>query len=101
MIDLPLLLAFAAAASLLTVTPGVDTAIVLRTATLEGRKTFLEAVRRTVERISIPLTVGGGISSVDDINKLLETGVSKISVNSAAVPLAAWPALLTSTSTRP
>jgi len=38
MIDLPLLLAFAAAASLLTVTPGVDTAIVLRTATLEGRR---------------------------------------------------------------
>lgn len=38
MIDLPLLLAFAAAASLLTVTPGVDTAIVLRTATLVGRR---------------------------------------------------------------
>ena len=38
MIDLPLLLAFAAAASLLTVTPGVDTAIVLRTTTLEGRR---------------------------------------------------------------
>ncbi len=38
MIDLPLMLAFIAAASLLTVTPGVDTAIVLRTATLEGRR---------------------------------------------------------------
>ena len=55
------------------------------TATLEGRKTLLEAVRRTVARISIPLTVGGGISSIDDIKKLLEAGVAKISVNSAAV----------------
>ena len=55
------------------------------TATLEGRKTFLEAVRRTVARISIPLTVGGGISSIDDIKTLLDAGVSKISINSAAV----------------
>ncbi len=55
------------------------------TATLEGRKTFLEAVKRTVERISIPLSVGGGIGSVEDIEALFEIGVSKASINSAAV----------------
>lgn len=55
------------------------------TATLEGRKTFFEAVKRTVERIHIPLTVGGGIASLDDIQKMLDAGVSKLSMNSAAV----------------
>ncbi len=55
------------------------------TATLEGRKTFLEAVKRTVERISIPLSVGGGIGGVEDIEALFEIGVSKASINSAAV----------------
>lgn len=55
------------------------------TATLEGRKTFLEAVKRTVERISVPLTVGGGIGSLEDIELLFSIGVSKISMNSAAV----------------
>jgi len=55
------------------------------TATLEGRKTMVDAVRRTVERISIPLTVGGGIGSVDNIEELFEVGVSKVSVNTAAV----------------
>ena len=55
------------------------------TATLEGRKTLLDAVKRTVEGISIPLTVGGGIASCSDIEMLLNVGVTKISVNSAAV----------------
>ncbi len=55
------------------------------TATLEGRKTFLEAVKRTVEAISIPLTVGGGIGSLDDIRRLLELGVAGVSLNSAPV----------------
>ncbi len=55
------------------------------TATLEGRKTLLEAVKRTVERISIPLTVGGGISSCKAIEELLGIGVSKVSINTAAV----------------
>lgn len=55
------------------------------TATLEDRKTIIDAVKRTVEGISIPLTVGGGIGSCADIKKLLNVGVSKISINSAAV----------------
>jgi len=55
------------------------------TATLENRKTMLDVVKRTVERISIPLTVGGGISTIDDIARLMDAGVSKISINSAAV----------------
>ena len=55
------------------------------TATLEKRKTLLEAVKRTVEGISIPLTVGGGIGSCSDIEALMNVGVSKISINTAAV----------------
>lgn len=55
------------------------------TATLENRKTLLDAVDRTVKAISIPLTVGGGIRSLDDMRQLFDIGVSKVSVNSAAV----------------
>lgn len=55
------------------------------TATVENRETLLDAVKRTVERISIPLTVGGGIRSVEDIEALLDMGVSKVSINTAAV----------------
>ena len=55
------------------------------TATLENRKTMLDAVKRTVERISVPLTVGGGISSCEGIEELLGVGVSKVSINTAAV----------------
>lgn len=55
------------------------------TATIEGRKTFLDAVKRTVARIDVPLTVGGGIGSIDDIRTLLDAGVSAVSMNSAAV----------------
>ncbi len=55
------------------------------TATLENRKTFFDAVKRTVERIRIPLTVGGGIGSTDDIRRMIDLGVSKLSMNSAAV----------------
>jgi len=65
---------------------GADELVLLDiTATLEGRTTMLEAVRRTVERIEIPLTVGGGIGSIADIRRLLDLGVSKVSINSAAV----------------
>lgn len=65
---------------------GADELIFLDiTATIENRETFLEAVRRTVERINIPLTVGGGIRGVDDIQKLMDAGVSKVSLNTAAV----------------
>jgi len=55
------------------------------TATIENRGTLIEAVRRTAEQISIPLTVGGGIRTVDDIQALLDVGATKISVNTAAV----------------
>lgn len=55
------------------------------TATIEGRKTLLDAVKRTVERISVPLTVGGGINSCKAIEELLGLGVSKVSINTAAV----------------
>jgi cyclase len=55
------------------------------TATHEGRKTFAELVQRIAERINIPFTVGGGISTVDDVQLLLRNGADKVSVNSAAV----------------
>ncbi|NLB35112.1 MAG: imidazole glycerol phosphate synthase subunit HisF [Elusimicrobia bacterium] len=54
-------------------------------ATLEGRKNQLEWVRKVASVINIPLTVGGGISSLKDIEEVLEAGASKISVNSAAL----------------
>ena len=54
-------------------------------ATVEGRGTFVNLVRRISERINIPFTVGGGISSLDDAARLLDAGADKISVNSAAV----------------
>ncbi|HEY5560802.1 MAG TPA: imidazole glycerol phosphate synthase subunit HisF [Clostridiaceae bacterium] len=55
------------------------------TATHEGRKTMLEVVRRTAEKIFIPLTVGGGIMGVEDFREILKAGADKISINSAAV----------------
>lgn len=55
------------------------------TATIENRKTMVDAVARTVDSISIPLTVGGGIASVQDIQRMLDVGVSRLSINSAAV----------------
>ncbi|HKK93171.1 MAG TPA: imidazole glycerol phosphate synthase subunit HisF [Longimicrobiales bacterium] len=51
----------------------------------EGRGTLLDTVRRTAEVLFVPLTVGGGIRSVDDIGPLLRAGADKISVNSAIV----------------
>jgi len=65
---------------------GADELVLLDiTATVEGRKTLLDAVRRTVERISVPLTVGGGIAGTDDMQRLFDAGVAKASVNTAAV----------------
>ena len=55
------------------------------TATHEERKTLLDLVQRVAQHINIPFTVGGGISSVRDVSRLLESGADKISVNSAAV----------------
>lgn len=54
-------------------------------ATVEGRKTFLDAVKRTVDRLTVPLTVGGGIKSIDNMKELFDLGVSCCSINSAAV----------------
>jgi cyclase len=55
------------------------------TATLENRNTLLDAVKRTVERISVPLTVGGGIRNCQAIKELMDLGASKVSINTAAV----------------
>jgi cyclase len=54
-------------------------------ATVENRKTRLEWVKNVSSVISIPLTVGGGISSLEDMESVLEAGANKISMNSAAV----------------
>lgn len=54
-------------------------------ATVEGRKTRLEWVKNVLRVISIPLTVGGGISSIEDVEELFNLGVSKVSINTAAV----------------
>jgi cyclase len=55
------------------------------TATHEGRKTMLDVVRRTAEKVFIPLTVGGGIKTIEDFKETLRAGADKISVNSAAI----------------
>jgi cyclase len=55
------------------------------TATVEKRKTMVEVVRRTAKGITVPLAVGGGIKSIQDIEDLLEAGASKVSINTAAV----------------
>ncbi len=54
-------------------------------ATVENRKTRLEWVKNVSSAIEIPLTVGGGISSLEDIKDVLDSGASKVSMNSAAV----------------
>ncbi|WP_104733733.1 imidazole glycerol phosphate synthase subunit HisF [Hanstruepera ponticola] len=54
-------------------------------ATIEGRKTMRNMVLRVAEQINIPFTVGGGISSVEDVAILLKSGADKVSVNSSAV----------------
>jgi imidazole glycerol-phosphate synthase subunit HisF len=54
------------------------------TATVERRKTLAELVTRIAHHINIPFTVGGGISSVEDVSVLLNAGADKVSVNSAA-----------------
>ncbi|MBR1216798.1 imidazole glycerol phosphate synthase subunit HisF [Bradyrhizobium sp. U87765 SZCCT0131] len=55
------------------------------TATHENRGTMLDVVRRTAEACFMPLTVGGGVRTVDDIRTLLTSGADKVSINSAAV----------------
>lgn len=55
------------------------------TASHEGREIMLDVVRRTAEQVFMPLTVGGGIRTLDDIRSLLLAGCDKVSINSAAV----------------
>ncbi len=65
---------------------GADELVLLDiSATNEKRKTLAELVRRVAFEVNIPFTVGGGISTVDDIGALLDSGADKVSINTAAV----------------
>ncbi len=55
------------------------------TATVENRKTLIDLVEQIAKQINIPFTVGGGISSVEDVSALIKAGADKISINSSAV----------------
>lgn len=55
------------------------------TASSSGRSTMLDVVRRTAEQVFIPLTVGGGVRAVEDVDVLLRAGADKVSVNTAAI----------------
>ncbi len=54
-------------------------------ATLEGRKTMIDMVLKVAEHVNIPFTVGGGITSINDVDLLLKSGADKVSINSSAV----------------
>ena len=66
-------------------------------ASTEARATLLDVARRTAERLFIPLTIGGGVRSADDVGLALRAGADKVSINSAAV---ARPAVLTEAAQR-
>src|SRR5439155_654292 len=67
-------------------TQGADELVFLDiTASHEARATMLDVVRRTAEGIYMPLTVGGGIRSIDDVRQLLRAGADKVSLNTAAL----------------
>ena len=51
----------------------------------EGRSTMLDVVSRTAEQVFVPLTVGGGVSSVNDVDQLLRAGADKVGINTAAI----------------
>ena len=55
------------------------------TASSENRNILLETVKKTAQKISVPLTVGGGVRNLEDINMLLNSGADKVSINTAAV----------------
>jgi cyclase len=55
------------------------------TASFEGRKTFTDMVSRVAREINIPFTVGGGIQEIGDVERLLNAGADKVSINSAAI----------------
>ena len=65
---------------------GADELVILDiNATHEGRKTFTDLVKKVADKIRIPFTVGGGISELADVERLLKAGADKISINSAAL----------------
>lgn len=66
-------------------------------ASVEGRATLLETVRRAADVLFVPLTVGGGVRSVDDVARALRAGADKVSINTAAL---ARPALITESANR-
>ena len=67
-------------------TEGADEIVFLDiSATVEERGTLLEVARRTAERLFIPLTIGGGVRSADDVAHVLRAGADKVAINSAAV----------------
>ena len=66
-------------------------------ASAEERGTLLEVARRTAERLFVPLTIGGGVRSADDVGRALRAGADKVSINSAAV---ARPEILTESAAR-
>lgn len=77
---------------------GADELIYLDiTATNENRKVFLSLVWEIAETINIPFTIGGGISTIDDVSALLDAGADKVSINSAAIKN---PALITTLAKR-
>jgi len=65
---------------------GIDEVVVLDvTATLENRRALADTIREASERLFIPLTVGGGIRSMDDARHIMDAGADKVSLNSAAL----------------
>ena len=67
-------------------TEGADELVFLDiTASSDSRETTYDVVRRTAEQVFIPLTVGGGVRSVEDVNRLLRAGADKVSLNTAAI----------------
>ena len=65
---------------------GADELVLLDiSATVEGRKTYLDIIEKTSAAINIPLAVGGGITSLEDFEKVINSGASKASINSAAI----------------
>lgn len=65
---------------------GADEVVFLDiSATVEGRRTLLDTVRRTADRLSVPLVVGGGVRDVDDVGRALDAGAAKVTINTAGV----------------
>ena len=77
---------------------GADEVVFLDiSASAEERGTLLDVARRTAERLFVPLTIGGGVRSVDDVGRALRAGADKVSINSASVTL---PQILTESAAR-